>query len=199
MKKSIIIIISVLVILLGLGAYFLINNKDNKKQNKINSNDSVLVVYYSAQNHTKSVAEKIAKNLGADIFEIEPVDKYTSSDLDWTNDNSRVSKEHDNPSLRDVPLKNTNVDNWDNYDTIIIGYPIWWGIAAWPIDNFIKDNDFAGKKVIPFCTSQSSGVGESDKLLEDMANDGNWSKGYRFSSSASDSDIKKFTDSIKGE
>lgn len=171
-----------------------IGNKENDSHKDFGK---TLVAYYSAQGHTKEVAEKIAKNLEADVFEIIPESEYTSKDLDWTDNNSRVSKEHSDESLRDVKLKNTIVDNWENYDTVLIGYPIWWGIAAWPVDNFVKDNDFAGKTVIPFCTSASSGLGESGKLLKELAGTGEWEEGHRFSSSASDSDIKTFTDSIK--
>ena len=173
------------------------NTVISNTENTTNKESKILVVYYSAQNHTKSVAEKIAKNLSADIFEIIPEEVYTSEDLNWSNSNSRVSKEHDDESLRDVKLKNTKVNNWEDYDKVLIGYPIWWGIAAWPVDNFVKDNDFTGKTVIPFCTSASSGLGESGKLLEDLAGSGNWQDGHRFSSSASDNDIKLFTDSIK--
>lgn len=172
-------------------------NNSEKIENTQKSVSKILVVYYSAQNHTKSVAEKITENLNADIFEIVPEEVYTADDLDWTNNNSRVSREHDDESLREVKLKNTKIDNWQDYDTVLIGYPIWWGVAAWPVNNFVKDNDFAGKTVIPFCTSASSGLGNSGKLLEDLAGTGNWQKGYRFSSSASDSDIKTFTDNIK--
>ena len=157
----------------------------------------ILVVYYSATGSTEKVAKKIANNLRADIFEIEPKDKYTSEDLNWNDNNSRVTKEHNDESLRDVELKNIDVENWDSYDTILIGYPIWWGIAAWPVDNFVKNNDFTGKTVIPFCTSASSGLGQSGELLKKMAGNGNWYEGYRFSSSASDADIKTFTDSLK--
>ena len=128
-----------------------------------------LVVYYSASGRTKTVAETIAETAGADMFEIVPDEPYTSEDLDWTNDDSRVSREHDNESLRDVELVKVTPDNWDSYDTILIGYPIWWGIAAWPVDNFVKGNDFSGKTVIPFCTSSSSGLGQSGTLLEQMA------------------------------
>ena len=166
-------------------------------ENTASNKSKILVVYYSAQNHTKSVAEKIAKNLNADIFEIVPEEVYTSEDLNWSNSNSRVSREHDDESLRDVKLKNTKVNNWDDYDTVLIGYPIWWGIAAWPVDNFVKDNNFEGKTVIPFCTSSSSGLGQSGELLEKEANSGNWKEGQRFSSAASDSDIQKWTDSLK--
>ena len=100
-------------------------------------------------------------------------------------------------SLRNVELKTTKVDDFDSYDTVLIGYPIWWGIAAWPVDTFVKNNDFTWKTVIPFCTSASSGLGQSGKLLEDEAGSGNWQEGHRFSSSALDSDIKTFTDNIK--
>ena len=168
------------------------NNTNTNTENK-----KALVVYYSAQNHTKTVAEKIATNLNADIFEIVPENIYTSEDLNWSNSNSRVSKEHNDESLRDVKLKSTKVDNWENYDTILIGYPIWWGIAAWPVNTFVKDNDFTGKTVIPFCTSSSSGMGQSGKSLEMMANGGTWLEGRRFSSSVSDSVIKEWTDSLK--
>lgn len=176
------------------------NNTQVANESNENSETSqggkTLVVYYSAQGHTDAVAHKIAENLGADIFEIEPVDEYTSEDLDWTDNNSRVTKEHEDESLQNVELKSTTVDNWADYDTVLIGYPIWWGVAAWPVDTFVKANDFNGKTVIPFCTSSSSGLGESGELLEEEANGGNWMEGQRFRSNPSDSDIKEFTDSI---
>ena len=164
-------------------------------ENTIKSEEKTLVVYYSAQNHTKAIAEKIAKNLNADTFEIVPEDVYTEDDLDWTDNNSRVVKEHNDESLRNIKLKNTKVDNWEDYDTVLIGYPIWWGVAAWPVDTFVKDNDFTGKTVIPFCTSASSSLGQSGKLLQEEANSGNWKDGHRFSSGASDSDIQEWIDS----
>lgn len=174
-----------------------IMNTDNTTNPATSSNKKTLVVYYSAQTHTKAVAEKIAENLNADIFEIIPEQLYTSEDLDWTNNNSRVSKEHDNESLRHVRLAKEKVDKWENYDTVLIGYPIWWGIAAWPVDTFVKANNFSGKTVIPFCTSASSGLGQSGKLLEQEANTGNWLEGHRFSSNPSDFDIKTWTDSLQ--
>ena len=85
-------------------------------------NGKALVVYYSASGNTKDVAEKIAKITEADLFEIEPVEPYTDEDLDWTDDDSRVSREHDDESLRDVELVSTTVDNWESYDTVYIGY-----------------------------------------------------------------------------
>lgn len=212
MKKStILIIVIVLIAAMSIGTYYTMSNKD-KTEKKTNTNESknsnttnnttttdkkILVVYYSAQSHTEAVAKKIANNLDADIFEIVPKDVYTSDDLNWSNDKSRVSREHNNESLRNVELETTTVDNWDNYDTILIGYPIWWGIAAWPVNTFVKANDFTNKTVIPFCTSASSDIGNSGKLLENDAKGGKWLTGQRFSSIPSDNDIKEFTDSIK--
>ena len=155
-----------------------------------------MVVYYSASGNTKDVAEKIAKITEADLFEIEPVEPYTDDDLDWTDDDSRVSREHDDESLRDVELVSTTVDNWDSYDTVYIGYPIWWGIAAWPVDNFVKKNDFTGKTVIPFCTAATSGIGDSGNLLEEMTGTGDWKEGERFHGGASESDISSWIDSL---
>ena len=153
------------------------------------SGSKVLVVYYSASGNTKRVAEDIAEAAGGDLFEITPTEPYTSDDLNWTNSDSRVSREHDDESLRDVPLTTTEVENWDDYDTVFIGYPIWWGIAAWPVDTFVKNNDFTGKTVIPFATSSSSGMGQSGTLLSEMAGTGDWQDGQRFSSGASQSDV----------
>ena len=153
------------------------------------SGDKVLVVYYSASGNTKRVAEDIAEAADGDLFEITPAEPYTSDDLNWTNSDSRVSREHDDESLRDVPLTTTEVENWDDYDTVFIGYPIWWGIAAWPVDTFVKNNDFTGKTVIPFATSSSSGMGQSGTLLSEMAGTGDWQDGQRFSSGASQSDV----------
>lgn len=155
-----------------------------------------LVVYYSASGNTKRVAEDIAEAAGADLFEIVPTEVYTSDDLNWTNSDSRVSKEHDDESLRDVPLTTTEVPDWDSYDTVFIGYPIWWGIAAWPVDGFVKANDFTGKTVIPFATSSSSGMGQSGSLLADMAGTGDWQDGQRFSSGASAEDVSSWVESL---
>lgn len=161
----------------------------NGEADNTTSGGKVLVVYYSASGNTKRVAEDIAEAADGDLFEITPAEPYTSDDLNWTNSDSRVSREHDDESLRDVPLTTTEVENWDDYDTVFIGYPIWWGIAAWPVDAFVKNNDFTGKTVIPFATSSSSGMGQSGTLLSEMAGTGDWQDGQRFSSGASQSDV----------
>ena len=161
------------------------------------SNGKILVVYYSATGSTKAVAQTIADTANADLFEITPVDPYTSDDLNWTDDNSRVSVEHNDESKRDVKLKKTTPDNWEQYDTVFVGYPIWWGIAAWPVNNFINGNDFSGKTVIPFCTSASSGLGESGSLLAEMAGTGNWQDGERFSSGASSDNVANWVNGLE--
>ena len=157
---------------------------------------NVLVVYYSASGNTETAANYIAQATGGDIFEITPAEPYTSDDLNWTDDNSRVSREHEDESLRDVELTTTEVENWDSYDTVFIGYPIWWGIAAWPVDGFVEANDFSGKTVIPFCTSSSSGLDQSGELLAQLAGTGDWQEGQRFRSSASQEDVNEWVDSL---
>ena len=123
------------------------------------------------------------------LFEIEPADPYTAADLDYNDADSRVSREHDDEGLRDVKLRTTEVPNWDDYTTVYIGYPIWWGIAAWPVNTSVRGNDFNGKTVIPFCTSASSSIGSSGKDLQALTKGGDWKEGERFSSSASTADV----------
>ena len=156
-----------------------------------------LVVYYSATGNTENVANYIATATDGDLFELEPAELYSDADLNWTDDNSRVVREHDDESLRDIELVADTVENWDSYDTVFIGYPIWWGIAAWPVNGFIEANDFTGKTVIPFCTSSSSGLGESGKLLAEMAGTGDWQEGQRFRSGASESDVVAWVESLE--
>ena len=157
---------------------------------------NVLVAYYSATGNTENIANYIAQATGGDLFEITPAEPYTSDDLNWSDENSRVSREYADESLRDVELTTTEVENWDSYDTVFIGYPIWWGIAAWPVDGFVEANDFTGKTVIPFCTSSSSGLGQSGELLAAMAGTGDWQDGERFRSSASQEDVTKWVNSL---
>ncbi|MCD8082827.1 MAG: flavodoxin [Clostridiales bacterium] len=156
----------------------------------------VLVVYYSATGSTEAVAGYIAAATGGDLFEITPVEPYTDEDLDWTNSDSRVSVEHDNENQRNVELARTTVENWDSYDIVFIGYPIWWGIAAWPMNSFMEANDFTGKTVIPFCTSASSELGESGELLAELAGTGDWQEGQRFRSSVSESDVVSWIEDL---
>ena len=175
--------------------HFMTLKEDNAQQDT-EEDSNVLVVYFSATGSTQAVAQTIADTLEADIFEIEPSDPYTSEDLNWTDAESRVNAEHEDISLRDVALVSDSVENWESYDTVFIGYPIWWGIAAWPVDSFVSANDFTGKTVIPFCTSSSSGLGESGQLLEELAGSGNWQQGQRFRSSADAEEVVEWVNSL---
>jgi flavodoxin len=213
MKKWIVLILSV-VMVLGLAACGSRQNGSDESssetsmgtQDNSNSETSAktpevsggktLVVYYSASGNTEEVANYIASAMDGDLFEIVPTEIYTGADLDWTDEDSRVSREHDNEDERNVPLVSDTVDNWDEYDTVFIGYPIWWGIAAWPVDGFIKANDFTGKTVIPFCTSSSSGLGESGELLKEMAGTGEWLEGERFRSGASEETVLSWVEGL---
>ncbi len=150
---------------------------------------NALVVYFSATGNTEAVAGYIADTLGADTFEITPAEPYTADDLNWNDPESRVVYEYENPDARDVALVTDTPENWEDYDTVFIGYPIWWGVAAWPVSSFVETNDFTGKTVIPFCTSSSSGLGDSGTLLEELAGTGEWLDGQRFRSSASETEV----------
>ena len=156
-----------------------------------------LVVYFSATGNTERVAEVIAETTGGELFELEPVDPYTDEDLNYNDDNSRVSQEYADESLRNVELVADTVDDWQDVERIYIGYPVWWGIAAWPVNTFVEANDFTGKTVIPFCTSASSGLGDSGELLAELAGTGDWQEGRRFRSSVSDEDVVAWVESLE--
>ena len=145
---------------------------------------NVLVAYFSATGNTEGVATAIAERLGADVFAIEAAQPYTEADLNYNDGASRTSVERadgTNPELAQV-----TPDGWADYDTVLLGYPIWWGEAAWPLRTFVAGNDFDGKTVVPFCTSGSSGIGGSADGLEELAGSGDWREGERFSAGADD-------------
>ncbi len=157
-----------------------------------------LVVYYSATGRTERVAKVIAKERQADIMKLVPNPDYTEADLDYNDSSSRVSREHDDASLRDkIQLQKAVPDNWASYDTIFLGYPIWWAIAAWPVDAFVKANDFTGKNVVTFATAYSSPLGNSGKLLAEMAGGkGNWQDGTCFTGSLDDTKVVEWVRSL---
>ena len=161
-------------------------------QNEPAASGKALVVYYSASGNTGRVAGFVADELKADTFELVPVEPYSDADLNWRDRSSRVNKEHDDASLQDIALVSTEVPNWDDYDVVLFGYPIWWREASWVVNNFIKNNDFTGKTVIPFCTSTSSGLGDSGTNLEKMAGTGAWLEGRRFSENPSEDSVREW-------
>ena len=172
------------------------NENKTENTNTTTTDSKTLVVYYSATGNTEEAANLIAQETNGDLFELEPVEPYSDDDLNWSDENSRVVYEHDHEDARNVELVSTTVENWDEYDRVFIGYPLWWQIAAWPVNSFVENNDFTGKTVIPFCTSSSDGIGESGQLLADMAGTGNWLEGRRFSSSVSQDDIQEWIESL---
>ena len=161
-------------------------------QNEPAASGKTLVVYYSASGNTGRVAGFVADELNADTFELVPVEPYSDADLNWRDRSSRVNKEHDDASLQDIALVSTEVPNWDDYDVVLFGYPIWWREASWVVNNFIKNNDFTGKTVIPFCTSTSSGLGDSGTNLEKMAGTGTWLEGQRFNENPSEDSVREW-------
>ena len=151
---------------------------------------NILVAYFSATGNTEAVAGDIAKTLGADLYEIVPETTYTSDDLDWTDSSSRVNAEHEDPDFRPAIAGETK--DLSNYDTIFLGYPIWWGEAPNIIATFMENSNFAGKTIIPFCTSLSSSLGSSAETLHAYAPDATWLEGQRFSSGVSLSEVREW-------
>ncbi|MCI8283866.1 MAG: flavodoxin [Firmicutes bacterium] len=158
------------------------------------SDGKTLVVYFSATGNTKTVAEHIAKTLNADTYEITPEQPYTSDDLNYRDDSSRVSKEHEDPTVR-PDIAGDGID-MSGYDTVFIGYPIWWGEAPNIVWNFVESSDLSGKTVIPFCTSSSSGIGSSGETLKGFAPEANWKEGQRFSSGVSENDVTDWINTL---
>lgn len=198
MKKATVLVLSLLMIF----AFAACGSQSADTQGQASSGDvenqgeKTLVVYYSASGNTEQAANYIAEATGGDLFELEPAEPYSDADLNYNDDSSRVVYEHDNPDERKVELVESTAPDWDSYDTVFIGYPIWWGIAAWPVDGFIEANDFTGKTVIPFCTSASSGLGDSGKLLADAAGTGNWLEGTRFNSGVSETEVQNWVEGL---
>ena len=138
-------------------------SKESNSEN-MDKGKKVLVAYFSATGTTKAVAEDLAKVMDATLFEIEPTEKYTSADLDWRDKESRSYVEMHDKSSR--PAIKGNVENLDAYDTVYIGFPIWWNVAPTIINTFIEANDFTGKTIVPFATSGSSTIENSCNELK---------------------------------
>ena len=157
-----------------------------------NESGRIGFIYRDAKTTLEKLNLVVADELNADSFELVPVTPYTAADLNWRDRSSRVNKEHDDPSLQDIELAATEVPNWSEYDTVLFGYPIWWREASWVVNSFIKNNDFTGKTVVPFCTSTSSGLGDSGTNLEKMAGTGNWLEGIRFSEMPDENSVREW-------
>lgn len=148
----------------------------------------ILVVYFSCTNTTKTLAEYAADYLNADLYRIEPENPYSKADLDYNASNSRANREQNDPAAR--PAISGGVKNMAQYDTVVLGYPIWHSQAPRIISSFLERYDFSGKTILPFCTSHSSGIGSSDDALHQLASGAKWLNGKRFSSGSSKKEIE---------
>ena len=148
---------------------------------------STLVVYFSATGNTEGIAQHLQAILDADLYEIVPEVPYTSEDLNYSNDDCRANREQNDPGAR--PAIDGSVDNMEDYDVIFLGYPIWWGEAPRIISTFLESYDLAGKTIVPFCTSASSGMGGSAENLAALAADATWLEGARFNPGASQEEV----------
>ncbi len=157
------------------------------------NDNNILVVYFSATNNTKGVAEKIAEAADADIYAITPAIPYTDADLDY-NTECRANKEQNDDSAR--PEISGMVENMEDYDTVFIGYPIWWGQAPKIMYTFLESYDFNGKTIIPFCTSGSSPIGSSAENMHSLAAGADWLEGQRFGGGASADDVSSWVNSL---
>ncbi|MBO6134586.1 MAG: flavodoxin [Lachnospiraceae bacterium] len=167
----------------------------NAFEDDVKEGSNVLVAYFSATGTTKRVAEKIAELEASDIYEIVPKVSYSDADLNWNDSNSRSTKEMDDPSVR-PEIGSPDID-LTKYSIIYLGYPIWWGDAPRIMSTFVEKYNFAGKKVIPFCTSGGSGIGRSGSNLASLAGSGDFARGERLNSSADTSSIQSFINSNK--
>lgn len=155
---------------------------------------NILVAYFSATNTTEGVAEHIANGLNAELFEIVPEQPYTSADLDWNDNDSRSTIEMNDPTAR--PAISGSVENMDQYDVVLIGYPIWWSEAPRIISTFLESYDFSGKTIVPFCTSGGSGIDSSAADLEQLTSGAQWLEGRRLNGSDSQEKIMEWVNSL---
>ena len=206
-KKIIGVIIAIVVIaVVGVGIWFIYNKTEsmnssntnsnidsnvnlNTNDNRVTNDKNIAVIYFSATGTTKKVAGYIKNATNSDLIEIVPKEKYTDSDLNYVNDNSRANKEQNDSKARPVISNNINTDS---YDVIYLGYPIWWGDVPKIILTFLDNHNLDGKTIIPFCTSGSTGISGSLSTLKNYNKNVNWIDGKRFSSSATEDEIKNW-------
>ena len=154
----------------------------------------ILVAYFSRTGNTRPLAEHAAELLDADLYEIQAADPYTDADINYGDSDSRTSKEQNDPDAR--PSIAGSVENMEQYDIVVLAYPIWWGQAPRIISTFIESYDFSGKTIIPFCTSGSSDIGRSAEDLQALCSDDTvWVQGKRFPAGAVE-DLEDWLQSI---
>lgn len=154
-----------------------------------------LVAYFSASGVTAKLAKTLASATSADLHEIIPQEKYTSADLDWTNEKSRSSVEMNDKKFR--PAIANKVENMEQYDVIYVGFPIWWYVAPTIINTFLESYDLTGKNIIPFVTSGGSGMGNTNAELEPSCKGAILKNGKRFSANATENELFAWSKSIE--
>ncbi len=153
-----------------------------------------LVAYFSASGVTEKVAQTLAKTIGADIFEIAPKVKYTKADLNWMDKQSRSTIEMNDPSSR--PEIAAKCENMGEYDTVFVGFPIWWYVAPTIINTFLESYDLTGKTIVPFATSGGSGMGKTNEKLAPSCKGAKLIEGKVLKSNANGSDIAAWVNSL---
>ena len=217
-KKIMVLVITIVVISLGVGIWFISSNNKSDSNNttenssnnnsnltedqnsnesneeNINNNDKkVAIIYFSATGTTEKVAGYIKEATGGDLIEIVPKEEYTDNDLNYGNNNSRANKEQNDSSARPEIKNNINTDN---YNVMFLGYPIWWGDVPKIILTFLDSRNLDGKTVIPFCTSGSTGIENSMNTLKNYNKNVNWIDGKRFSSSITQDELTKWVNGL---
>lgn len=162
-------------------------------ENKVSEDSKSLVLYFSATGTTRGVASKLASASNSDLIEIIPKEEYTSADLSYGNDDCRANQEQNNENARPEISNNLNLEQ---YEIIYLGYPIWWGDVPKIILTLLDSYDLDGKTVIPFCTSGSSSITQSQNTLESYKKYINWLKGKRFSSSVTESELTDWINTL---
>lgn len=199
MKKNYVLIVVFVLMSLLLSAVTASTFSPNAQQSEgtpKSSGKDVLVVFFSATGTTKGLAEKIAEITDADIYEITAAVEYTDADLNWNDRNSRSTLEQNDRNFR-TEIGSEPIESLEGYSKIYIGYPIWWGEAPRIMDTFVESYDFDEITMIPFCTSSSSGIGRSGKILEENAESGKWLDGKRFGANYSEDELRTWIDSLQ--
>ena len=164
--------------------------RDRYLWRRMNKMSKILVAYFSASGMTAKLSANLANAIGADLYEINTVKPYTIADLDWMNKQSRSSVEMKDKSSR--PEIANKVEDMGKYDTVFVGFPIWWYREPSIIDTFMESYDFTGKTIIPFATSGGSGLGETSKNLEELAKAAKVLEGKRFSPKAGEEELRNW-------
>ncbi len=167
---------------------------DSSTEAPESTENNTLVVYFSRTGNTEKIAEYLMDITNADSYVIDAAVPYTDEDIEYNNDSCRANQEQNDKTVR--PEIANPIDSIDSYDTIFLGYPIWWGQEPRIIDTFLESYDFSEKTVVPFCTSGSSGIETSEKNIGELINIGNQLEGRRFPAGASKDEVKEWYDTL---